>query len=121
MDSGDSNTQQGGDMQVIHCEIIRDVERWGTVNVFVICLDREDGDHNIIDRNFGWQLARAGLQAREMARKGEVDVVAVCSAKEGSFMAGADILYELKFVGIKGGQRYVVEWAWQTRAPDHTF
>lgn len=101
------DTQQEGDVQVIHCEIIRAVERWATVNVFVICLDREDGDHNIIDRNFGWQLARAGLQAREMARKGEVDVVAVCSAKEGSFMAGADILYELKFVGIEGGQRYV--------------
>ena len=115
----DAEAQQEGDVQMIHCEIIQVVERWGTVNVFVICLDREEGDHNIIDRKFGLQLAKAGLQALEKARKGEVDVVAVCSAKEDSFMAGADILYELKFVGVEGGQRYEVEWAWQT-APDHT-
>ena len=116
----DAETQQEGDVQVIHCEIIQAVERWGTVNVFVICLDREEGDHNIIDRNFGWQLAKAVLLALEKARKGEVDVVAVCSAKEGSFMAGADILHELKFVGVEGGQRYVSRVGVANSTPDHT-
>ena len=42
------------------------VEDAGTVNVFVICLDRAECDHKIIDGEFARQLATA-------ARKGEID------------------------------------------------
>ena len=91
--------------KAVHCEVIQAVEDAGTIKVFVICLDRAEGDHNIIDREFARQLATAVHHAWKKARKGEVDIVVVCSAKKGSFMAGADIPYELKFVGPEGGER----------------
>ena len=93
-------------MKAVHCEVIQAVEDAGTINVFVICLDRAEGDHNIIDRELARQLGTAVHYAWKKARKGEIDVVVVCSAKKSSFMAGADILYELKFVGLEGAQRY---------------
>ena len=91
----------------IHCEVIQALEAAGTVNVFVICLDKPVSVHNTIDRELGLGLARAVCLAREKAAQGEIDVVVVCSAKEKSFLAGADILYELKMLGVEGSQRWV--------------
>ena len=89
----------------VHCEVIQALEGRGVLNIFVICLDRTNAAHNIIDRTFALELARAVYLAGEKAAKGETDMVVVCSAKQGSFMAGADIKYQLKFIGPAGAQR----------------
>lgn len=87
---------------VLHCEIIQAVEDTWTANIFVICLDRRDSALNIIDRECGYQLGLALYLARQKVEAGEVDLLVVCSGKDKSFMAGADILTELKMVGIEG-------------------
>ena len=90
----------------IHCEVIQALEATGTINIFVICLDKPDSEHNIIDRELGLALARAVYLAREKADKGELDVLVLCSAKKRSFLAGADIEHELmQFVGVQGSYR----------------
>ncbi len=89
----------------VHCEVIQALEAAGTVNIFVICLDKADSAHNVIDKEFGLGMGRALFLAREKASKGELDVVVLCSAKKRSFLAGADILHELKFVGVEGSRR----------------
>ena len=91
----------------VHCEIIQALQGRGVVNVFVICLDRRGSEHNIIDRQFGLELTQAAYLAGEKAGSGEADVVVVCSAKERSFLAGADIEVELKFIGPEGTRRWV--------------
>lgn len=87
---------------LIQCEIIQALEDTWTVNVFVICLDRPQSEHNIIDREFGYQFSRAIYVVREKVRAGEVDLLVICSAKDGSFMAGADIETQLKMIGSEG-------------------
>lgn len=89
----------------VHCEVIQALESAGTVNVFVICLDKPDSVHNIIDKEFGLALARAVYLAWEKATNGELDVLVVCSAKDRSFLAGADIAHEMKYVGVAGANR----------------
>ena len=91
----------------VHCEVIQAVESHGTINVFVICLDRIGREQNIIDLGFGLQLACAINHARRLALDRDIHLVVLCSAKKGSFMAGADILSELRFIGEKGGERSV--------------
>ena len=91
----------------IRCEVVQSIDSSGTLNIFVICLDRAGSEHNIIDRVFGLALARAVYDAKTKLEYGEIDVVVVCSAKKGSFMAGGDILTEMKFVGVQGSQRSV--------------
>lgn len=93
---------------LIHCEILQAVEDAWTINIFVICLDRPDMELNILDLEFGHQLGRALYLARERVAAGEVDMLVVCSAKPNSFMAGADILTQLKLTGIEGEQRCVM-------------
>ena len=78
------------------------------LNVFVICMDRPDVEHNIIDKQFGLDLVRTVHVAEKRALSGEIDTVIICSAKKESFMAGADILHELKFIGGKGAYRYFI-------------
>ncbi len=91
----------------VHCEVIQAVESYGTVNVFVICLDRLGHDQNIIDLGFALQLACAVDHAKKQALDQDIHLVVICSAKSGSFMAGADILTELRFTGDSGSQRYI--------------
>jgi enoyl-CoA hydratase/carnithine racemase len=86
---------------VMHCEVIQVVEEPWTANIFVICLDKPDSELNIIDMEFGIQLGRTLYLAKENADAGEIDLVVVCSAKE-SFVAGADILLQLKLIGVNG-------------------
>ena len=93
-------------LSTVHYEVVQsfgDAES----NVFVICMDRPDLEHNIIDKQFGVDLVRAVHIAEKRALCGEIDTVIICSAKKGSFMAGADILHELKFIGSEGAYRYV--------------
>ena len=73
--------------------------------LFVICMNRPGADHNIIDKSFCLAFARIVLTAREKAVRGEVDAVVVCSAKQGSFMAGADIEHELLHYSGPGGEQ----------------
>ena len=94
-------------LPVVHCEIIQAVEGRGAVNIFVICLDRCGSEHNIIDRQFGLEFTQAVYLAGEKAGSGEADVLVLCSAKERSFLAGADIEEELKFIGPEGTRRWV--------------
>ena len=94
-------------LPVVHCEIIQAVQGRGAVNVFVICLDKYGSEHNIIDRQFGLEFAQAVYLVREKAENGEADVVVLCSAKDRSFLAGADIEEELKFIGPDGTRRLV--------------
>jgi len=91
----------------VYCEVIQAVESYGTVNVFVICLDREGREQNIIDLGFGLQLACAVNHAKRLADDQDIHLVVLCSAKTGSFLAGADINTELKLVGDKGAERYI--------------
>ena len=104
MDHRDSN-ESSKQVPAVHCEVVQAIESSGTINVFVICLDRVGHEQNIIDRGFALQLACALKQARQKAVIGEIDLVVVCSAKKGSFLAGADLLTELKYVGAQGSQR----------------
>lgn len=71
------------------------------MNVFVLCLDRLGFELNIIDKSFALELIQAVHCAQVLAAEGHVDVVVVCSGKK-SFLAGADIHHELKFVGARG-------------------
>ncbi len=92
----------------VHCEVIQALEDSGAVvNTFVICLDQPGREHNVIDRALGLQLARAVYLAAEKVEAGEIDLVVVCSGKKGSFVAGADIQSEMKYVGVEGEQKYV--------------
>ena len=75
------------------------------VKVFVICMDKPGSDHNIIDEAFALDLARAVNCARVRAAGGEINAVVVCSAKKESFLVGADIEVEFKFVGELGFHR----------------
>lgn len=96
---------------VIHCEVIQAIEDTWTANIFVICLDKPGSEHNIIDYELGLQFARVLFAVREKVREGEVDLVVLCSAKHQSFMAGADIQFELRSVGTDGETRYVCMYA----------
>lgn len=87
---------------VLHCETIQVVEETWTANIFIVCLDKPGSELNIIDIEFGNQLGLALHLAREKAIAGEIDLLVVCSGKDKSFMAGADIMIELKVVGIEG-------------------
>lgn len=91
----------------VHCEVIQAVESYGTINIFVMCLDRLGQAQNIIDLGFALQLACAVNHAKKQAIDQDIHLVVICSAKAGSFMAGADILTELKFTGEDGSQRYI--------------
>lgn len=91
----------------VHCEVVQAVESYGTINVFVICLDRMGHEQNIIDLGFALQLACAVNHAKHQALDQDIHLVVICSAKKGNFMAGADILTELHFTGDDGSQRYV--------------
>lgn len=94
-----------GGQPVIQCEIIQALEDTWTANIFVICLDRPQLEHNIINLEFGLQLARVVYTLRERVRRGEVDLVVLCSAKDRSFMAGADIQFQLGMIGTTGESR----------------
>lgn len=98
----------------VHFEVVSTPVGAGAVNIFVICLDREGGEHNIIDRPFATGLARAVVQADRLASRGLVDMVVLCSAKRGSFVAGADIKHQLLMIGEEGRLRCV---ALQHRVP----
>lgn len=93
------------DLPLIHCEVIQALDNKGSLNLLVLCMDRPGLEHNIIDRRFALELARVVGGAKEKVEAGEVDLVVVCSAKKGSFMAGADIETELKFVGLGGHKK----------------
>ena len=92
---------------VLHCETIQALEETWTANMFVICLDKPESELNTIDLEFGIQFGRALYLAKEKANVGEIDVLVVCSAKEESFVAGADILLQLKLIGIEGEYKLV--------------
>lgn len=90
----------------IHCEVIQALEHGGTINIFVICLDKPGSEVNVIDKEFALSLARVLYHAKDKAESGELNLVVICSAKQGSFLAGADIEHELKFAGPSGALRY---------------
>ena len=89
---------------MIHCEIIQVLEDTWSANIFVICMDRPGAEHNIIDHEFGEELARVVFLLWERVRRGEVDLVVLCSGKERSFMAGADVEFELKLRAFGEGR-----------------
>ena len=88
------------------CQLIELPVSDGQVNIFVICLDTPDSSQNILDRDLGTGLASAIICVKKMVDQGEVDLVVVCSGKEKTFMAGADIKIELEFIGTNGMLRY---------------
>ena len=91
---------------LVHCEIIQTLNDSGdTVNIFIICLNGAESQQNIIDRTFAIGLAQVVFHAREKVKAGEVDLVVICSSKMNSFMAGADIETQLKYVSFKGLQK----------------
>ena len=90
----------------VHYEVIQALEGQGTINIFVICMDKPGVEHNVIDRQFATDLAKAVFLAREKAKEGEVDIVVLCSAKIRSFLAGAGIQTQMEFIGMAGMQRY---------------
>ena len=94
-------------LPLIQCEVLQAVEYNWTANIFVICLDRPNSDLNILDMEFGEQLSCAVFTARDKALCKEIDLVVVCSGKENSFMAGADIPTQLKMIGVEGEYTYV--------------
>ncbi len=91
-----------GRSAVLQCEVIQALEDTWSANIFVICLDRPEAEHNVLDWQLVYQLEQAVGIAREKVRAGELDVLVVCSAKDKSFLAGADIQTQLNFVGMKG-------------------
>ena len=69
------------------------------IQLAVINLDRESdtaSSVNIIDEEFALSLARTVVVLTLLAREGSIDCVVICSSKENSFVAGADIKYEIK-------------------------
>ena len=69
------------------------------IQLAVINLDRESdtaSSVNIIDEEFALSLARTVFVLAMLAQEGSIDCVVLCSSKENSFIAGADIKYEIK-------------------------
>lgn len=67
------------------------------IRIAVIMLDRKGSSSvNIIDESLALSFARAITALRLLAEKGYVDCVVICSAKQGNFLAGADIKFELR-------------------------
>jgi len=65
--------------------------------LMVICMDHQTSSAvNIIDEGMGLSLARAVLTAEWYVRNEIINAVVLCSGKQQTFLAGADILYELK-------------------------
>ena len=89
----------------VHCEILSLPISKGTVRVFVICVNTPDSSQNVIDRNFALGFGKAVLQLKELAANNEIDMVVICSGKENTFIAGADIKVELKYIGVHGSLR----------------
>ena len=91
----------------VHCDLIQALEKNGTTSVFIVCLDRPGSDQNIIGEQFVFELAGAVRLARKLYLSGEADLLVLCSAKRGAFLAGADIQHELKkYVGPLGKLRF---------------
>ena len=68
-----------------------------SIRIAVIMLDRKGSTSvNIIDEGLALSFARAITALRLLAEKGYVDCVVICSAKQGNFLAGADIKFELR-------------------------
>ena len=89
----------------VHCEILSLPISKGTVRVFVICLNTPDSSQNVIDHTFALEFGKAVLQLKELTANNEIDMVVICSGKENTFIAGADIKVELKYIGVHGSLR----------------
>lgn len=89
----------------VHCEILSLPISKGTVRVFVICLNTPDSSQNVINRNFALEFGKAVLQLKKLTANNEIDMVVICSGKENTFIAGADIKVELKYIGVHGSLR----------------
>jgi len=64
--------------------------------LMIICLDHQSSAVNIIEEGMGLSLARAVLTAEWYVQNELINAVVLCSGKQHSFLAGADIHYELK-------------------------
>ena len=68
-----------------------------SVRIAVVVLERtESASINIIDEGLALSLARSTFALRLLAQKACIDCVVICSAKQGNFLAGADIKFELR-------------------------
>lgn len=68
-----------------------------SIRIAVIMLDRKGSSSlNIIDEGLALSFARAVAALRLLVEKGHVDCIVICSAKQGNFLAGADIKFELR-------------------------
>ena len=67
--------------------------------LMVICMDHVTSlAVNIIDEEMGLALARALLEAEWYIENKLINGLVLCSGKHRSFLAGADILFELKMI-----------------------
>ena len=89
----------------LHCEIKRIPVDGGFTRVFVICMSSSSSQYNLIDRSFALELGTAVYTAQGLAAAGDIDLLVLCSAKEKSFIAGADIKLELQYIGPRGALR----------------
>lgn len=65
--------------------------------IAVVVLERKGSvSLNIIDEGLALSLARSTFALSLLAQKAYVDCVVICSAKQGNFLAGADIKFELR-------------------------
>ena len=65
--------------------------------LMIICMDHQSSSAvNIIEEGMGLSLAKAVLIAEWYVKNELISAVVLCSGKQHSFLAGADIHYELK-------------------------
>jgi len=70
--------------------------------LMIICMDHQTSlGVNIIEEGMGLSLARTVLMAEWYVQNELINAVVLCSGKQHSFLAGADILYELKLTSKK--------------------
>ena len=93
-------------MAALHCEVKRIPVNKGLVRVFVICMNTPDTQYNVINSAFAVELGTAVHTAQGVAAAGDVDLLVLCSAKDKSFVAGADIRQQLQYIGSRDILRY---------------
>ena len=101
-----SNKMATVDVDVLHTDAFLSVfvlpVKEAYIRIAVIVLDRKGSSSvNIIDEDLALSFARAISALKLLAQKAYVDCVVICSAKQGNFLAGADIKLELRLTNYE--------------------
>ena len=96
-----SNKMAAVDVAILHTDAFLSVfvlpVEGTSIRIAAIMLDRKGSSSvNIIDEGLALSFARATTALRLLSQKAYIDCVVICSAKQGNFLAGADIKFELR-------------------------